>query len=62
MMEPLDVARYAIRKLGRKVIIIPGWQNRFSAFVLTRLLPRKVAGYFVARNMAGLYNNVWAGL
>jgi short-subunit dehydrogenase len=54
-MEPLKVANFALGNLGRKTICIPGWKNRFSYFLLTRLLPRKTAARLVSDYMEKLY-------
>ena len=48
VMRPSTVAEQALDHLGRKALYIPGLSNRFTHFVFSRLLPRKVA--------AGLFN------
>ena len=40
IMEAGAVADFAIRNLGRKPAITPGWQNRLSYFLLTRIFPK----------------------
>lgn len=42
MMDPLFVAKKAIKALGKKISVVPGWKNRVQAFLSTRLLPKKV--------------------
>jgi uncharacterized protein len=55
VMDPEDVAEYALKKLGKKAICIPGWQNRFSYFLLTHLFSRKTAARIVCKSMKGIY-------
>ena len=56
VMEPMSVAQKSLRKLGKKAIFIPGLSNRLNYFILTRLLPRKIAGKFVNRAMLNMYS------
>jgi len=53
-LAPDVVVRSALDALGRRAFVIPGAMNRFSAFVLTRLLPRKIAVEIISRNTEGL--------
>jgi uncharacterized protein len=53
--EPGEVAAYALRKLGKSPVCIPGWKNRFFYFLLTRILPRKAAGRIVSNAMLRMY-------
>ncbi|MCX6247142.1 MAG: SDR family NAD(P)-dependent oxidoreductase [Bacteroidetes bacterium] len=55
VMPPLDVAKYAIKMLGKKPSCIPGWKNRLSYFFLTRILPRRMAGRIVSNSMKKMY-------
>jgi uncharacterized protein len=55
VMDPLDVAEYALKNLGKKAICIPGWKNRVSYFLLTHLFSRKTAAKIVCNSMKGLY-------
>jgi short-subunit dehydrogenase len=57
-MDPRAVAEIAVRQLGKKLFIIPGWQNRFSHFLLSRLLPRRLAGSIMAGAMKKLYPDI----
>lgn len=41
--------------LGRTPVCIPGFSNRVAAALTQRLLPRRRAIEFLARNMARLY-------
>jgi short-subunit dehydrogenase len=55
IMQPLDVATYALKKLGKTPFCIPGWKNRLFYYFLTRVLPRKIAGTIVSRSMIKMY-------
>ena len=55
VMNPMDVAEYAIANLGIKPVIIPGWKNRLNYFFLTRLMSRKMAAGTVSKYMLRLY-------
>ena len=64
VMSPEKVAGYAIKKLGKKTIINPGWQNRFSFFLLTHIFSRKTAAKFLRKSMKRIYkingqNKLW---
>lgn len=54
-MNPLKVAEYAIEKLGKGTISIPGLKNRMIYFILTRFLPRNMAVRIVGRQMIRMY-------
>jgi uncharacterized protein len=53
-MDPRDVAEYALRRLGRGPVAIPGALNRFAALLMTRILPRRAAIGIMAGSTAGL--------
>ena len=55
IMQPLDVVTYALKMLGKKPFCIPGWKNRLFYTILTRIIPRKVAGKVVSRSMVKMY-------
>ncbi len=55
VMESADVARYALRNLGRRPVITPGWKNRLSYFLLTRILPIAWSRRIVAAAMRKMY-------
>jgi uncharacterized protein len=55
ILQPTDVAQYALKKLGEKTICIPGWKNRLIYFFLLRILPRKVAARIVSNAMVKMY-------
>lgn len=56
VQEPEKVAGLALKHLHKKALYIPGFWNRFNYFILTRLLPRKVAAYFANKTMQGMYS------
>jgi len=58
VMPPPKVASYAIRKLGKKTVILPGFSNRFNYFMLTRILPRSISVGLVNRVMARTYSHI----
>jgi hypothetical protein len=55
LLEPNHVARVALGALGRKPSVVPGAFYRFSAFVMNRLLPRRVAVRIMGRATRRLY-------
>ena len=57
VMNPSEIAEYALKNLGRKPICIPGWKNRLSYFFLTHLLPRSFSAKLVNKKMKKIYPN-----
>jgi short-subunit dehydrogenase len=57
VMRPEKVASIALNKLGKKTVIIPGFSNRLTYFLLTRILPRSVSVALVNRTMGRTYRN-----
>ena len=55
VMQPDEVATYALSKLGIKTICIPGRINRFQYFFLMNMLPRRVASRLVNNAMKKMY-------
>lgn len=55
VMQPGRVADIAIKKLGKKTVIIPGISNQVNYFLLTRLLPRSLSIKMVNQVMAKTY-------
>jgi len=55
MSNPASVAAYAVRHCGKKAVIIHGWTNRLSYFILSRMLPASLSSYFVNRSMRKMY-------
>jgi short-subunit dehydrogenase len=54
-LSPEAVVRKALAALGRRTLVIPGAMNSFSAFVLTRLLPRRLAVAIISRNTEAMF-------
>ena len=57
IMDPAEVADYAIKNLGKKAICIPGWKNRMIYFFLTRLISRNTASSLVNHAMRKIYGS-----
>ena len=55
VMQANDVAEAALNKLGKKALFTPGFSNRLNYFILTRLLPRKMAAAIANKTMAKMY-------
>ncbi len=55
VMQPGEVARYALNKLGLKTMCIPGFKNRLQYFFLMNLIPRRLASKFVNKAMYKMY-------
>jgi len=55
VMEPGDVAREALRALGKQPSIVAGSTNRAASQLITRLLPRKAAIEILARTTRAMY-------
>lgn len=49
------VAVAALNKLGKRAFFISGWSNRINYFILTRLLPRKLASRIANNTMKKMY-------
>ena len=56
VQQPAEVAKLALKKLGKTALFIPGFSNRFNYFILTRILPRKMASYFANKTMEKMYS------
>jgi short-subunit dehydrogenase len=56
VQQSSEVAELALKNLGKKALFIPGFSNRFNYFILTRLLPRKMASYFANKTMKTMYS------
>jgi len=57
IMKPEDVAKEALKQLGKKALFIAGFSNRLNYFFLTRLLPRQLASYIANRVMERMYKD-----
>lgn len=56
VQQPLEVAELALKKLGKRALFIPGFSNRFNYFILTRILPRKMASFLTNKTMKKMYS------
>ena len=56
VQQPSSVAEIALQQLGKKALFIPGFSNRFNYFILTRILPRKLASFFANHTMQKMYS------
>ena len=57
-MQADDVAGYAIRSLGKKIICIPGMKNRLQYFFLLKLLPFWFGCHLVNNAMKKMYGKM----
>lgn len=55
VMMPEAVAEAALKNLGTKTLFIPGFSNRLNYFILTRLMPRKLAASLANKMMGKMY-------
>jgi short-subunit dehydrogenase len=55
VMNPSKVASYSLKMLGKRSYCIPGWKNRLFFYILTRILPRKIAGNIVSHSIKKIY-------
>ena len=53
-MEPDEVVAQALAALGRSPSMVPGRVNRTAAFIMQRLLPRRVAVAMMGRSTRGM--------
>jgi hypothetical protein len=58
IMQTMEVAEYALKKLGKSPFCIPGRKNRLFYYFLTRIIPRKTAGNLVSRSMTKMYTHL----
>jgi uncharacterized protein len=58
VMSSDKVADYALKNLGKKTLLIPGWQNRISYFLLSRILSRTFARKIVNNSMRKTYPKI----
>jgi short-subunit dehydrogenase len=56
VQQPSEVAELALKRIGKKALFIPGFSNRLNYFILTRILPRKIASYFANKTMEKMYS------
>lgn len=55
VMKPEAVAESTLNKLGKRALFIPGFSNRMNYFILTRLLPRKLAASVANKTMLTMF-------
>jgi uncharacterized protein len=58
VMKPEAVTEAALNKLGKKTLFIPGFSNRLNYFILTHLLPRKMAANIANSTMGNMYKHL----
>lgn len=56
VQQPSEVVKEALQQLGKRALFVPGFSNRLNYFILTRLLPRKLASYFANKTMEKMYS------
>jgi short-subunit dehydrogenase len=62
VMKSETVAEASLDKLGKRALFIPGFSNRLNYFVLTRLLPRKIATSIANKAMGEMYSHLNSGI
>lgn len=55
LQTPDEVAKTALRKLGTRAMYITGFSNRLNYYLLTRILPRKMAARIANQVIAKMY-------
>ncbi len=55
VMAPGQVAEEALEALGKKALYIPGWNNKFTSFLLTRILSRRTSSNLFNRTTGRMY-------
>jgi short-subunit dehydrogenase len=55
VMNPLYVADYALKNLGKKAYCIPGVSNKLTCFFMTRILTRSMAAGIINSTMGKMY-------
>ena len=55
VMKSEDVVAAALKKLGKKTLFIPGFNNRFNYWILTKLLPRKMSSRLANNTIKKMY-------
>ena len=58
LQDPKEVAKTALKQLGKRGFFISGFSNRINYFILTRILPRKMAGRIANRVIQKMYDYV----
>jgi uncharacterized protein len=60
VMNPDKVAGYALKNLGKKAILVPGWQNRLSYFLLTKMFSRNFAAKIIKNALKKIYPDLFS--
>jgi short-subunit dehydrogenase len=55
VMSPADVVKKTFKKLGKTSLFIPGFSNKLNYFLLTRILPRKLAAFLANHTIKKMY-------
>ena len=55
VMAPDKVAEGALEALGKRALFIPGWNNRLTYFLLTRILKRRTSSRLFNRTTGQMY-------
>jgi hypothetical protein len=58
VMDPEQVAEYALKNLGKKAVIMPGWQNRLAYFLISAILPRASAAKIIDNALRKVYPRI----
>lgn len=56
VMHPEKVVDEVFKKLGKRALYIPGFSNRLNYFLLTRLMPRKMAASIANKTIYKMYS------
>jgi short-subunit dehydrogenase len=56
VMDPQDVANYAMGQLGKRPYCIPGYSNKLTYLFMTRIFSRKTAASLINNTMGKMYN------
>jgi hypothetical protein len=57
VMKPEDVATPALEKLGKRPYYIPGFSNRLTYMLFTRILPRRISSKIFNNTMKTMYKH-----
>jgi short-subunit dehydrogenase len=57
LMKPETVVEAALGKIGKRALFIPGFSNQVSYFILTRLMPRKMASSIANKTMLTIFSH-----
>ena len=56
-MEPERVVEASLAKLGKAPFIVPGFQNKFNYFFLSRFLSRRISLWIMNRTVGKIYRD-----